>query len=571
MYYREREDARPDDAHGFDTQMGGSMNIRTQVDRGWTGIVASLLLVSAAAAFAEGVTQEANPGAATVVVCRVTEVIDPAAAVVVKRAIAEAKKLSAAAIVFRIDTPGGRVDSAVEIATAITGAPCRTIAYIEGMGAISAGALISFSCDDIIMASGSAIGAATPVIPTVEGMQPTGEKEVSFMRAKMRSLAESKGHSPDLAQAMVDKDIELRGFVDAEGKYRVYTVAGTTSPEDTGDDSAAASAPKSPVDEILRTITGAPVASQPKAPETIEAGRPIEREPGTVVYPDGSELIVPPGKLLTLTPGEALKYGLIPVVVDGFDMALAHYDLRGAQMHIVEPNWAEKTFRFLTSPTIAGLLLMIGLGAIYYEIKTGGFGLAGVAGAVALTLLFGSHLVLGLADTIDIVLILAGIVLILVEAFVIPGFGVPGITGILFVLAGTYLALVDFTLPQYSWQYDRLNEVVYTMMVAIVTFALFVIATWKLFPKSPLYGALVLSAAQPSAQGYTAPVQAATAPRVGLRGTATSTLRPAGRARFGDATLQVVTRGAFISEGTGVEIIEVDGTRIVVERTEGVT
>ena len=169
-----------------------------------------------------------------------------------------------------------------------------------------------------------------------------------------------------------------------------------------------------------------------------------------MVYPDDSELIDPAGKLLTLTPSEAQKYGLIPAVATGFNAALAHYDLTGASVHVVEPNWAEIVFRFLTNPTIAGLLLMIGLGAIYYEVKTAGFGLAGIVGAIALTLLFGAHFVLGLADTIDLVLVLAGILLILAEIFIIPGFGVAGVAGILMLMAGTYLALVNFTLPERS-------------------------------------------------------------------------------------------------------------------------
>lgn len=264
---------------------------------------------------------------------------------------------------------------------------------------------------------------------------------------------------------------------------------------------------------------------------------------------------------------EAEKYGLIPLVANGFQAALAHYGLGGAQMHAIEPNWAEETFRFLTSPTVAGLLLMIGLGALYYEVKTAGFGLAGIIGAIALILLFGAHFVLGLADTIDIVLIMAGFLLILVEAFILPGFGVAGVAGILFVLIGTYLALVNFTFPQYSWEYDRLSEVMYSLMVALVTFTVFVLATWKLLPKSRLYHALVLEATQSNEAGYTSPVQVALEPRVGLRGTATSMLRPVGRARFGAATIQVVTRGAFVPAGTDVEIIEVDGSRIVVEQT----
>ncbi len=509
-------------------------------------------------------------GAGVVVVCPVSGDIEPGVMVLVERAIKEAEALSARAIVFRVDTFGGRVDSAVDIASKITESSVRSIAYIEGRGAISAGALISFACDDIIMTSGSSIGAATPVVPTAEGMQPTGEKEVSFMRAKMRALAESNGHNPALAEAMVDKDIELRGYRDPEtGNYTVYAVTGTVGPESDGPRPGAGS-PPSGIEDILRTLSGEPPKpAQPPAVVETAAPQPDElHDAGSVVYEDGSELVLPAGKLLTITPSEAMKFGLIPMIVSNLDSALRQFDLGGATLHVIEPNWAEKTFRFLTSPTIAGLLLMVGLGALYFEIKTAGFGLAGIVGIIALTLLFGAHFVLGLTDTIDIVLILSGLILIGVEIFVLPGFGIAGIAGILCVLAGTYLALVSFTFPQYSWDYERLEEVIYSMGVAAVTFTAFVFATWKLFPRSPFYGALVLESAQPVAQGYTSPVQDAQVARIGMRGTTTSMLRPVGRARFGDATLQVVSRGAYIPSGVSVEIIEIDGGRYVVETTE---
>jgi membrane-bound serine protease (ClpP class) len=502
-----------------------------------------------------------------VVVCPIEGDIEPGVMVLVERAIKEAEELGARAIVFRVDTFGGRVDSAVDIATAITETAIRSIAYIEGRGAISAGALISFACDDIIMTSGTSMGAATPVMATPEGMQPTGEKEVSFMRAKMRALAESNGHNPAIAEAMVDKDIELRGYRDeTTGEYVVFAVTGTVSPDSDGPAASPGQAPTG-VEDILRTLTGdQPQPAPPSEPEEIV--EPTEHEPGSVVYADDSELVLPAGKLLTITPSEAMKFGVIPIIVASLDSALKQFDLAGAKLHTIEPNWAEKTFRFLTSPTIAGILMLIGLGALYFEIKTAGFGLAGIIGIIALTLLFGAHFVLGLTDTIDLVLIFAGVILIGIELFVLPGFGIAGVAGILCVLAGTYLALVNFTLPEYSWDYDRLGEVVYSMAIAAVTFAAFVFATWKLIPRTPLYGALVLENAQQVAQGYSSPVQDDLVPRVGMRGVTTSMLRPVGRARFDGTTVQVVSRGAFIPPGAEVEIIEVDGTRLVVETTE---
>lgn len=505
-----------------------------------------------------------------VVVCRVTGVIDPGIAVVIKRALAEAKKNKAAAVVLRIDTPGGRVDSAVEIATALTNSPVRTIAYIEGMGAISAGALISFACDDIIMSPGSAIGAATPVIATAEGMMPTGEKEVSFMRAKMRALAESNEHSPDLAEAMVDKDIELRGIRGEDGKYTIFSVNET--PSYNGEDDS----PLAPVKEILRDIAGDALPVEKPVPaetteaestETIDAAS--EHTPDAMVYADGSELIDAAGKLLTLTPSEAEKYGLIPMVVNSFQLALAHYGFAAPEIHIIAPNWAEKVFRVLTTPTVAALLLLVGLGALYYEIKIGSFGLIGFIGIGALMLLFGAHFVLGLADIIDLVLIMVGLGLIMAEIFIIPGFGVAGVAGVFSLMVGIYLALVKVTVPEYSWDYDRLSEVLYTMTLALTVFLLLIAITWRLLPKSRLYRTVIVGSTQEASAGFVAPVQESITLKTGLRGTTTSMLRPTGRARFGEATLHVISRGAFIPSGVDVEIIEVDGARVVVERTGG--
>jgi len=530
-------------------------------------ISAFLFILRLATGIAVPAQESEPPTGDVVVVCPVTGVIERGIAVIVKRALDEAHAMGAKAVLFEIDTPGGRVDSAVEISTAINNARMPTIAYVEGMGGISAGALISFACDRIVMEPGSAIGAATPVIATPEGMQPTGEKEVSFMRAKMRALAESNGHNPHLAQAMVDKDIELRGYTNQRGEYVVYAVGGSVSPPDESaqKDNAGTEAPTP--EDILRRLTGVPEPDTPE-PEPEPQPTPPTSEPGTVVFEEGSELVLAAGKLLTLTPNEAEKYGLIPEQVRGRDDAIDYLELEDVTYYEIEANWAEEVFAFLTDPTVAGLLLLVGMGGLYFEVRTPGIGLPGLLAVIALALLFGSHFVLGLADTIDLVLIAAGIILLLVEAFVIPGFGIAGFSGLLCLMIGTYLAFVDFTVPEYSWDFDRLEEVGYSMTLAAVTFILLVLGTWKLLPRTPFYRTLVASVNLEDTKGYLSPVQDRLEPQLGMRGETESMLRPVGRARFGDTTLQVVTRGAYIPKGAPVEIIDLDGSRIVVTEVE---
>src|SRR5690606_32561983 len=101
------------------------------------------------------------PESGYVVIAKIEGEIDDGVAVVVERAVAEAA--NADGLVFVIDTPGGRVDSAIAITRSIMSAKCPTVAYVEGMGAISAGAIISYSCDHIVMAPASNIGASTPI------------------------------------------------------------------------------------------------------------------------------------------------------------------------------------------------------------------------------------------------------------------------------------------------------------------------------------------------------------------------------------------------------------------------
>ncbi len=413
------------------------------------------------------------------------------------------------------------------------------------------------------MTPGSNIGAATPVIPTAQGMLPTGEKEVSFMRAKMRALAESNGHNPDIAQAMVDKDIELRSYVDDSGELVVYAVTGasrgTPKPIE---------APRSPLEDILRTLTGRTPVPLETPEEEVPAAEAEEPAPGTIVYEDGSEQVLASGKLLTMTPMEAEKYGLIPAIVNDLDEAVAFYGLGEVTYHEVEANWAEMTFKFLTNPTVAGLLLMLGMGGLYFEVKTPGFGVPGLIGVTCLALLFGSHFVIGLTDVIDIVLIVSGLILLLVELFILPGFGIAGVAGFACILSGTYLALVDAPIPQYSWDYDRLNDVTYSFALALVTFFVFVAATWRLLPRTPLYDRLVMAGTQQVGEGYVAQTAEDMKAALGLRGTTITMLRPAGSGRFDGKKLRIVSRGEYIGKNVSVEIVEVEGNRYVVERRE---
>ena len=155
---------------------------------------------------------------ATTVVIPIEGTVDLGLPLIVDRGIEEAEDLDADYIIFKVNTFGGRVDAATEIKDAILATDIKTIAYINNR-AISAGALISFSCDSVIMSSGASVGAVTPV--DQEGTK-LSEKQVSYMRAEMRSTLEQGNRNPLIGEAMVDESIEVDS-VSEKGKLLTLT------------------------------------------------------------------------------------------------------------------------------------------------------------------------------------------------------------------------------------------------------------------------------------------------------------------------------------------------------------
>ena len=151
------------------------------------------------------------PSGSEVVVIGIDRTVELGLAALVRRAIETHP--DAVAIVVDINTLGGRVDAAIQIRDALLDAGPRTVAYIHPR-AISAGALIALACDNILMSSGATIGAATPVQAGAGGqMEAVGEKMVSYMRAEMRTTAEANGRRGDIAEAMVDREVVIKGVI----------------------------------------------------------------------------------------------------------------------------------------------------------------------------------------------------------------------------------------------------------------------------------------------------------------------------------------------------------------------
>lgn len=504
-----------------------------------------------------------------VVICPLRGEVDPGMAVVLKRAVERAK--DAEALLLVIDTPGGRVDSAIEMTTAIMSLDIPTIAFIEGMGAISAGALLSYACDYIYMAEGSNIGASTPVMPGVDTTEAMDEKSNSFIRGKYRALGEANGHEPLLGEAMVDRNIEVRAYRNADGGYYFFrSDQGDSGDEDSDrrdlldqilDAVSEDGESGEEIGDLLRKVLGAEDASRSPAVRPQNTDRAARK-----ALDENTILVSPRGELLTLTSREAVQFGLAESITTDVDDTLREHLLGSMKRLEITPTWDEALFAFLTTPTIAGLLLMAGLGGLYVEARTPGFGAPGIIGAACLALFFGAHMVIGMANWIDVALLVIGVSLILAEIFLLPGFGIAGVLGIACLIGGAYMALVNAPLPEFAWEIDSMRRALYTLTVGLFSFGAFVVGSAFLLPYTPLGNFLVLSTALQNDAGYTAQCAEESATLRGLVGVATTPLRPAGKGRFGTRKVDVVTRGEFLDQDTPIQIILSDGNRYVVTR-----
>lgn len=277
--------------------------------------------------------------------------------------------------------------------------------------------------------------------------------------------------------------------------------------------------------------------------------------------------INPKGKLLTLTNEEAARaYGEPPRpllsagTVATLDAVLSEVGLAGAEVLRVEPYGFEVLGRWLTM--ISPLLILIGMVAIYVELKAPGLGVAAVVAAVAFGLYFLGTIAAGLAGWEMVALFLVGVVLLAVEVLVIPGFGVAGVVGIGVMALALVLATAErwpgATWPDWTQWQPAFIRVGFGLGGAVVAGAL--LARW--LPQSSLFRRLELSATLDAARTSGDPA----AGLLGRDGTAETVLRPAGKGRFDGQLVDVVTDGDFIVQGERIKIIAVEGSRVVVTK-----
>ncbi len=443
--------------------------------------------------------------------------VDPGMAAFVARVHQEASRDPDALVIMTIDTFGGRLDSALEIVETLLKFPeKKTIAFVETK-AISAGALISLACADLVMRPATTIGDCAPIIFTQDGPEMMGEKFQSPIRAKFRALAQRNGYPEALTEAMVTPEKEVYA-VEIAGE-RIFMDA-----------------------QAYADLT----------PEELENVA-------------SKKTIVADGELLTMNAAEAMEYGFSRMTVNSVEEMLKQMEITDYEIIRIEEMWSESMVRFIGR--IAPILMMIGLAALYMELKAPGFGLPGIIGIICLSIVFLNQYLVGLAHYTELLIILLGLALMGIEMFVLPGFGIAGFSAIFIIAIGLVLTLQDFVVPDPSipWQMDILKSNLMSVLWALVGAVVFgVLILRYVMPwfSTGREGPFLMSDLRSAHADSTETVRI----RVGDRGVAATDLRPSGKAEINDDIFDVVTENEFLDRGSPVIVDAVKGNWIVVSK-----
>lgn len=270
--------------------------------------------------------------------------------------------------------------------------------------------------------------------------------------------------------------------------------------------------------------------------------------------------VINKGKLLTLTTAEAIRLKVADIEANTVIDALVAFGISDAELLYRKPNWAENIVRTLTHPVVSSLLISIALVGILVELRTPGFGFAGAIGISSLSLFLWGHWIAQLVGWEEVLIALAGVVLLVIELFVIPGFGIVGILGILAILAGLVLSLVSAG--------DAPQVIVMSAVRVMIALGIAIVVTlvlMKFLPRMPFGRRLVLETELSAGNGFDSSPPSDHR-LMGKEGISSTPLHPAGIAEFHGERVDVVSEGELIDAGVTVKVVKVDGNRVVVRR-----
>lgn len=451
------------------------------------------------------------------------DVIDEVFEAFARRQIERAVQSGAQVIVFEIDSPGGLLSVCRDLSQTIASLSDRnvkTVAYIPKQ-AISGGAILAVACDEIYMKPDATIGDAIPINLMGNTIVHAEEKILSIELELLRSLAERKNRPAAILEGFADKDLEVFEVTQKATGRKWYMTE----------------------EEIAQN-----------SEEWIPGPRVPESRPGIAITVNGKR-------------AHDLKIAESPVQnIDDMKQRLGIPP--DMPFNAIGRTWVDTLVFTLNSQAMAGFLFFIAVVCIYIELATM-TGFFGILSALAFAIFFWSKVMGGTAGTLEVAIFAVGLGCLAMEMFVVPGFGVFGISGILLILGS--LIMASQTLSGFSLEYDlvRAGQTVATLGVSLVMVIVAAAVISRNMHRIPLLKELILMPPgsmgdSPDAPKLRPELTSEFSPLIGATGEAVTILRPSGKARIEERLIDVVSDGPFVPAGANVVVVQVQRNRVVV-------
>ncbi|MGV3608948.1 MAG: NfeD family protein [Planctomycetaceae bacterium] len=465
------------------------------------------------------------------VMIRLTGEIDTDFESYLLRKLKAAQNMKADLILLDLESPGGRVDLSESLAETLRKIPtAKTAVYIRKQ-AVSGGTYLSLGCDEIVMHPEASLGDVGIIFLDQDFMFKYAEaKYSSILIQQMRTLADAKGRPAALVEAMVDKEMEVFRCKDQESGAIVYRTA-----------------------KELETAA--------------DAAKYVERE-----------LVIESqkGRFLTVSGKRAVELTLAQANANSLEECQARYAPISA-WRVLDKTWVDLSLDFLRLWWVTLLLLLLGIAGLGYESMAPGTCIGGLFGVICFGLFFASRFMAGTSGILEVTLFAAGLALLAAEIFVLPGFGVAGVSGIVLLVASIVLACQAYVIPQTSQELTATGESLGMAVGAMMLACLGIVVAAYFLGSVPFLGNLVL---KPTAAGPVATAAPTSQARekasaeeealqllVGEVGIAQTPLRPVGSVKIGQTSYDATAEGDFIAKGTSVRVVRADHHRLVVEVT----
>lgn len=418
-------------------------------------------------------------------------------------------------VIVSLDSPGGDVDACLELARFLSGFDpdqVRTAAWV-GKEARGPAALVALSCDHLLAGPEAVLGGAWE--PGLEA------GALERLGPELARLAEAEQRDPALLSLLLDPEGEVNRYRNRQtGQVRWMTTAEKDSSE--------------------------------AAEDWVILG-PVDLREGLKV-------------------AEAEQDGIVRALAGSADEVDVFYQLESPAVVLVPTRtdaFLMKLARFLASPLISIWLMFFGFSLLMTELSQPGLGLPGFLGTICLALYFWSHYLGGSAEWFEIILFVVGVGCILVEIFLLPGFGIFGIAGIMMTVASIVLAAQSFVIPRNS---EELAQLPWSLLMVVGAGGGILGAAWAIqryLPETPYFNRLVLQPPKPDFGDDKELLAASRLPKVGDQGVTVTRLIPAGKARIGGRVWNVLTDGIAVDPQREIEVVEAAGNRILVRPVGG--